>query len=564
MLSMDKGIAYLFRVMMAIFTVAAAGCSTPNTSSTGGFDPDSGGHPAGWVSSHSGFVSSDAVECTPCHDSSLDGGISMVSCLTSDCHHGTVPGWSSPLEHGTSAKRNSSSLGFISCQICHGVDFSGGITGMDCFSCHTAAPHPLNWRRGDIYVHTNTAEGNAPACADCHLDGNNSPIGAPPPPLEGTPPGCFNNTLCHGVAISHPSGWSDADAHGPPAKGTPGGSSGFAYCQTCHGQGADFAGGAVQVSCYPCHGVDAPHPSQWAFTSVRSHTTVDEGNAPECAFCHTGGSNSPLPQPPAPPPETQPGCFNNTLCHGAGGTHPGGWSSPSQHGATAKSSPGVSSGFDYCTVCHGSNFAGDIALSCLNNTSCHGTGVQSPHSPGWIPLKGDNFDHTTTDQGNAPVCGLCHYNEFNFGSHLPAQPSAGDSGCFNNTLCHGNVSGGTHAENWLNSNVPASFHGTFVAEMTCETSGCHPVSGHPTCTACHFDNQGSRVTGSFDHTGNVISSHRSVSGQASTVCENCHETSRTFRGGTPSCSGGGGSHPGNEGCHYDSATLDPVLTNPRY
>jgi hypothetical protein len=115
----------------------------------------------------------------------------------------------------------------------------------------------------------------------------------------------------------------------------------------------------------------------------------------------------------------------------------------------------------------------------------------------------------------------------------------------------------------------AVFHGSFVTQTTCETAACHPISGHPTCTSCHFDNQGSRAYTplGFTHDASVFTNHRdgALASAAGTICENCHQTSRTFRAGSPpTCQGGGQDHPNNDGCHYDATLLDPVLTNPRF
>ncbi|MGZ8449820.1 MAG: hypothetical protein ACXWWV_09560, partial [Candidatus Deferrimicrobiaceae bacterium] len=145
------------------------------------------------------------------------------------------------------------------------------------------------------------------------------------------------------------------------------------------------------------------------------------------------------------------------------------------------------------------------------------------------------------------------------------------SGCFNNTLCHGSVvPAGTHTTGWLDRDTPAAFHGTFVGQITCETAACHPISGHPTCTSCHFDNQGSRANASlnpsFAHDASVFTNHMNGSySSVGNVCENCHQTSRTFRtGAPPSSCGPTGGHPNNQGCHYDASLLDPVLTNPNF
>ena len=136
-----------------------------------------------------------------------------------------------------------------------------------------------------------TAESQASACAACHQSN------------PGTP-GCFNNTLCHGSQSGHPAGWSAGSQHGATAKAAPSGSSGFAYCESCHGSGLN--GGSANLSCLinsGCHGWSAPHASSGWNGGGSSHRSTNEGNAPVCAQCHQSKPGTP-------------GCFNNTLCHG--------------------------------------------------------------------------------------------------------------------------------------------------------------------------------------------------------------------------------------------------------
>jgi hypothetical protein len=132
------------------------------------------------------------------------------------------------------------------------------------------------------------------------------------------------NTGKHSIA-----NWANADIHGAWAK-KPSSEGGFASCQECHG--SDFSGGNSKKACSLCHAVNAPHPSVWR-TGTRTHQNTDESNAPVCAGCHANGANSPIVLTTPAPAGTAPGCFNNTLCHGAG--HPAGWALPAQHGASA-------------------------------------------------------------------------------------------------------------------------------------------------------------------------------------------------------------------------------------
>jgi len=449
----------LISILLALLVT---GCSNSNQNSGLTLVDEQGDHPSNFLSTHPGYAVSETNQCTDCHGGDLTGGISGQSCFLSACHHDPEPNWvvfppGPPQEHGLSAKAvpGSLGLGFVSCQICHAQDFTGDGAQASCLAagCHGGSgqsPHPAAWGSADTYTHTTTAEKNASVCAQCHLNGANSPIGPPSPPAQaGTAPGCFNSTLCHGEnPIPHPTGsawWTSPPApqpHGNDAKAAPGSTTGFAYCQICHGTpDGDFSGGSA-ISCYTCHGADSPHPSGWLPGDAYIHTSTDEGNASVCAYCHyneSGGGN----HPPMPPPagSTTPGCFNSTLCHGRPpAPHPQGsawWTLPpaaQPHGNDAKAAPGATTGFAYCQVCHGTpegDFSGGYAFSCY---LCHQ--VDAPHPGDWLP--GDTYVHTSTIPGNASICAYCHYNEPGGGNHPPMPPPAGSTtpGCFNSTLCH--------------------------------------------------------------------------------------------------------------------------------
>jgi predicted CxxxxCH...CXXCH cytochrome family protein len=460
-------------VLVVLFAVLAAlaGCSSSNGSKESTFSPDTG-HPAGW---------------------------------------------SAPSSHGATAKAQAQ--GFFSCQACHGNDFSGGISSVACSSCHGVnAPHaPAPWR-GGAFTHTNTNPSNAPICAQCHLNGANSSVQPSPPAQQGTPPGCFNNTLCHATP-GHPAGWSDPAQHGVAAKAAPSSTGGFAHCESCHG--TDFTGGTAQTACSSCHGVNAPHPpAPWRDTTY-THATTDPGNAAVCAQCHTNGANSSVqPSPPAPQ-GTAPGCFNNTLCHATQG-HPAGWSDPTQHGVAAKAAPTSTGGFSLCETCHGSDFTGGTAQTACS--SCHG--VNAPHPP--APWRDTTYTHTTTDPGNAAVCAQCHTDGANSSVQpSPPAPQGTAPGCFNNTLCHatptcGSCHGippdGTVFPNVAGSHAP---HMAVNASVACGT--CHNGAGSG--TALH---QNGVVDVILDTTYNANSGAAAYD-SGSLTCSNiaCHGSSRT-------------------------------------
>jgi predicted CxxxxCH...CXXCH cytochrome family protein len=297
----------------------------------------------------------------------------------------------------------------------------------------------------------------------------------------------------------HISDWVNPAVHGGSAKSQP---DGFSTCEECHG--SDFTGGISSVACSSCHGGSAPHPTSW-MTGTYTHTNTNAGNAAVCALCHTNGANSPIapPSPPAPA-GTTPGCFNSTLCHAQAG-HPAGWSSPTQHGASAK----AANGFISCETCHGTDFTGGTAgIAC---SSCHT--VNAPHPP--APWRGGTYTHTTTDTNNASVCAQCH------------QSQAGTPGCFNNTLCHATPTCG-------------SCHGIPPAGTTFpDVAGSHAphmaVNATIACSTCHVG----AGSGTALHENGVVDviidpAYNAKSGAATynsslLTCSNigCHGSSRT-------------------------------------
>lgn len=142
----------------------------------------------------------------------------------------------------------------------------------------------------------------------------------------------------------------------------------------------------------------------------------------QCADCHGAAFDGGI---------SKVSCYtvsnSGITCHGGTGwQHLSVWGNPDLHGQFAKSVPSAFSGFAHCTTCHGSNFTGGTGNpappACLNNgTGCHDN-TGAPHAVPWVESP---RTHTTTDQGNAPVCAGCH------------RQNTGAPGCFNNTLCHG-------------------------------------------------------------------------------------------------------------------------------
>ena len=430
--------------LLLLLAVAGAGCSTANTSTaSGGASGGTVAHIAapgmsvpGWFvlptgGSHGGtatlnFIANDgSSSCAECHGADLSGGISKVSCFANPagCHHGPIPNWAGGAVHGPAAKKAPGNSGFASCQICHGAGFSGGGSGVSCFTCHgVAAPHPAKpWRSSSGgSSHVTTDPQNASVCARCHAQGSsNNPAGHPATPAPaGTPPGCYNNTLCHGVgAAPHPlgAGWLNATTsafHGPTAKQN------LTYCQGCHGTPGTtrFDGGAAPTSCQTstCHPDAKAHPTRWyqaaqpfpAYAS--SHRNAGDLGV-SCAVCHkvdapgTGLDNA--------APSCYSDAYNGVGCHSGG---PGGpnhsvpflgtaHTAANQAGFTSNCAPchavtGASplSSAPLCTVCHKSA----TALPFSSCTSCH---AKPPSGTAYPNIAGTHVKARRAGRGHGSV-----------------------------------------------------------------------------------------------------------------------------------------------------------------
>ncbi|MEW6087823.1 MAG: hypothetical protein AB1498_05915 [bacterium] len=194
--------------MIFLFLIS---CSNRNMDSV--LNPSTGTHYGNWVVDHRINYLGNKIICTGCHGSDLKGGTSGIGCFSAasgevTCHPKGPPsrhqeGWRSPANHGASAKSApgvdpGSRTGFERCKMCHGTDFSGGIAQRSCFTCHgVSAPHPKKPWKNDRRTHVNTDTANMVVCLACHADGANSSHKPDIPAHDGTPPGCYNGTLCH-------------------------------------------------------------------------------------------------------------------------------------------------------------------------------------------------------------------------------------------------------------------------------------------------------------------------------------------------------------------------------
>ena len=371
---------------------------------------------------------------------------------------------------------------------------------------------------------TYIANGGTSSCAECHgadLSGGTSKVS------------CFGNPAgCHHGPVAN---WATPAGHGATANKTPG-SSGFASCQVCHGADFRTPRGDANRTCYSCHSL-APHPNgPWRSSAGSTHTNSDPSNAPVCAGCHRNSN-----------PGT-PGCFNNTLCHGATGPgtviHPVPFPGATHTSAdptsfTADCSAchavtGVSpdSAAPLCAVCHQSV----AALPFTNCTSCH---ARPPSGTVYPDVAGSHAGHDALANVTG-VCASCH-NGLGTGTaghydRANARPGkdalrvppgeaaflsvynakAGPAAFDNGTLACANVSchGGVTAPNWRIGSIDGNTdtgcrqcHRIGVAagnpESNSPFSGLHAahlsttVGGAILCTDCH--NMSNGTAGALNH-----------------------------------------------------------------
>ena len=284
-------------------------------------------------------------------------------------------------------------------------------------------------------------------------------------------------------------GWADPGIHGSRAKLATVAGGGLVSCQICHAK--DFTGGASANACVTCHGVKAPHPVKpWRGSggSIFTHTTADPSNAAVCAQCHfTGSPNNPAGHPFTPAAAgTQPGCFNDTLCHGAN-------SAP--HAVPFLSGQTDAQGNGHLTA-SAATFAADCA-------TCHAVTGTSPIA-------------------SAPLCSTCH----TLGN--PAVSATGSGTCLS---CHVGAAGlpvGPTGTAFPNIKGAHAKHMALPTLVHCDT--CHTGAG--TTSLTHYNNANARpprvptgpATVAFDQTFKAKTGGATAFSPTAATCSNisCH------------------------------------------
>ena len=566
------------RIFKTLLTVLALiglfACSKANDKASN-FDPNTGKHLAGWVAALSGgnhpeAYLRDSNSCSECHDKDLAGGISKVSCFSAsrngmNCHPGGPAnhpaGWAGADSHGAAAKaifadRN----GMIHCQRCHGEDFAGGTSGKSCLNtagCHGAgimAAHPQKPWRSSIggRTHSNTDASNAAACAACHVNGANSARQPAPAALPGTTPGCFNNTLCHGVPSNAPHAVPYAN-HNATAR------TNFPYCLSCHQVPQS---GTVPPGCQNCH-ISSPVVTPDGCTSCHgnppdgtTYPNVSDAHADHvtstrvatltvtCSDCHSGLGVGTIDHQVRAKARTAAGrnnpvvFSNGALIVAGGGTAPtfndtnGQCSSTYCHGA--KMPGGDISGSNRSPIWSSPFLPANITVAAC--TTCHGfppsavTGHPAVSSPTSFPLGSGcschaNINSAGTSYANIFINKALHINGIfeQAASGTPNHPGATPvtnpvyPGALHRSVGAGYVAacGGCH--DYANAGVYPSAAGT---PPNCR--GCHTATLGVGCSDCHGDAATGRPDGTpINAFPNRQREHR-ISDHINRPCTACH------------------------------------------
>ncbi len=375
------------------------------------------------------------------------------------------------------------------------------------------------------------ANGGSSDCTECHgadLSGGTAKVSC-----FGSPSDCHHGPVAGWLASS-----SAPQDHGAAAKRASG-EPGIASCQICHGAG--FTGGGSKVSCFACHGANAPHPAAPWRGPAYTHADADTSNAPVCAQCHFSGSpNNPAYHPANPaPPGTAPGCLNNTLCHGSPSAHPVPYNDSLHYNMVAGTfetacgachdlaAPSAKTG-PACGTCH----AAGSPLTALNCTSCHAAPPDgsAPAGGGYPNVAGAHPAHIALNAAGSPIaCDTCHnglgtrssnhYDRANARPGKDALRAAPGDVAF---LPGYNAKSGTAAFTAANgtcSNVIC--HGG-QATPDWQTAAANAIDVPNACLNCH-------VAGTSQHNGYSSGKHgrhMSAFGLSASACLQCHDVAK--------------------------------------
>lgn len=253
--------------------------------------------------------------CKSCHGTGLNQAPAGVQSCT-DCHSSlplhdfagvTDESWEGV--HGAWVTADYDAR-LNQCKLCHGEDLRGGLSRVNCFSCHDhMGDFPAGWMAEDNPLHalnfiSQMKTGSTSTCQKCHGENYDRPVG----------PDQISCVTCHTGGVTHVSSsvaaWDTGVGHGDSFSSQFRADDKTADCWGCHGSPVSYQDVYVstppvdtaaklsaereylagQSSCYRCHEayphVYYPNPlyesrwilGHWAFLASSPLLTDEEGN----------------------------------------------------------------------------------------------------------------------------------------------------------------------------------------------------------------------------------------------------------------------------------------------
>ncbi len=129
---------------------------------------------------------------TQCHGTDFSGGISNTSCMSchplfphlyanssiQDSFPSSAVTWSDVSVHGAYVQTHSAITRKLCATLCHGTDYTGGLSQVACSSCHAPYPHTAqgsNWTSDHLSFVNSYSDSTCQTAEGCHSAGNTGP-----------------------------------------------------------------------------------------------------------------------------------------------------------------------------------------------------------------------------------------------------------------------------------------------------------------------------------------------------------------------------------------------------
>ncbi len=154
-------------IFILLFLITIFACSKKSQDSP---ISNNGQHMDEWLAKNHTYKNSgqnptfSILSCTECHGNDYKGGISNISCSSSNCHLENV---AHPLPWIYNGHKIMAQKETNSCAKCHGADYKGGESGVSCYTCHEG---PGANKHNEAWLHQHAAEVKIEniSCISCH------------------------------------------------------------------------------------------------------------------------------------------------------------------------------------------------------------------------------------------------------------------------------------------------------------------------------------------------------------------------------------------------------------